>query len=154
MQCVRIDAPRPLAVRRDARTLACTHARTTRAGRHVTWRYCEKPSVARVKPRARPDVYGNGARLPLYGNGYESAHGRSNHCDQLALLWPPVCLSAYPPRNVAVKKAASLTPCLVKLDAYSAYARNAVRCPVETRCAKTRAPLPRDQDDVMKSPRM
>jgi len=143
MQRVRIDAPRSL-VRHDARTLAYRHARTharthaRRQARNLS-RYCEKPSVARVKPRARPDAYGNGARLPLYGNGYESARGRSNHCDQLALLRPPVYLPAcllvcLPTRNVAVKKAASLTPCLGRVR--RVHSQRGVRCPVERRVRK------------------
>lgn len=43
----------------DACTHVCTHASMyarTHARTHVASRYCEKPSVARVKPRARLDA--------------------------------------------------------------------------------------------------
>lgn len=53
-------SPRRTQVRRThartyVRTHACMHART-HARTHVASRYCEKPSVARVKPRARLDA--------------------------------------------------------------------------------------------------
>lgn len=118
--------PRNLAILRKTERGACE---TTSATRRVwkwravaiVWKWIRSPLAAEATTVTNWLSSGLPARLP-------------------ACL--PVCL---PTRNVAVKKAASLAPCLVKSDAYT---RGAVRRP-ETR-AKTRSRF--NPDGVMKSP--
>lgn len=104
-------------VHHDVQMYICMSVRT-----HVPSRYCEKMSIVRVKPRARLDAYGNGERLPLYGNGYDStARGRSNHCDQLA-LFPAFC-SVYRLVMLLSRKRQVLFVIPRKIRQYNAYSQ-------------------------------
>lgn len=124
--------------RRRPRNLVCTILRKTERGA------CETTSATRRvwKWRAVAIVW-KWIRSPLAAEAATVTNWLSSWSAFL-----PACLSVcLPTRNVAVEKAASLTPCLVKLDAYS---RGPM--PGGDACENAIALAP-ERDDVRKSRR-